>query len=109
MRVKCRNNSFDGARQSLTIGAEYAVLGIEAGDYRILDDSGRPYLFPADLFDVIDADRPSDWIVEQHDGVEYAYPPELNRPGFFEDLHDRDPDATRAFAMYLNKRLGSAA
>ena len=109
MRVKCVRDEHDGVRHALTIGAEYAVIGIEAGDYRVIDDCGGAFLFPPDLFTVVDGRRPDDWVSEMADGVEYAYPPELNEVGFFEDLHERVPEAVRAFSLYLNRRLGWVA
>jgi len=40
------------------------VIGIEAGDLRILNDAGRPYLYSTRLFSVVDSQEPSDWITE---------------------------------------------
>jgi hypothetical protein len=57
---------------------------------------------------VTDSTRPADWIVTEEDGVEYAYPPQFNQAGFWEDYHDRQPDAVRAFARFLNERLRAA-
>ena len=69
----------------LTPDQPYFVIGIEADDYRILNDSGRPYLYPADLFELVDPREPSVWItVYGDDGERYAYPPLLNEAGFFE-------------------------
>ncbi|TVQ30396.1 MAG: hypothetical protein EA376_13100 [Phycisphaeraceae bacterium] len=89
----------------LTQGESYEVIAIEAGDYRILDDAGRPYLFPASLFKVIDPARPAHWASETLDGVEYASAPELAAPGFFEDCYAGDPDAVRIFNRYINRHL----
>lgn len=33
--------------RDLSPGRPYVVLGIEADDLRILNDEGRPYLYPA--------------------------------------------------------------
>ena len=38
----------------LKLGQPYFVIGIEADDYHILNDHGKPYLYPAELFEVID-------------------------------------------------------
>ncbi len=90
---------------SLTPGRVYEVIGIEADDYRIQNDDGEPYLYPSALFTVVEAQKPEDWIVEiGEDGETYAYPPELNTPGFFEDYFDNDPDAILIFRRYLQKR-----
>ena len=105
MKARCVKTTSDGVRHALTVGALYEVVGIEAGDYRILDDAGEPCLFSPELFQVVDPRRPSDWIVTEESGPEYAYPPEFNKPGFWEDHHDRKPDAVRAFTRFLNERL----
>jgi len=48
----------------LTPGLLYVVIGIEAGDYRILNDQGHPYLYPARLFQIVDSSKPRDWVTE---------------------------------------------
>lgn len=84
----------------------YVVIGIEADHYRILNDRGRPYLYPPDLFKIVSADQPEDWIVQEGDeGERYAYPPALNAPGFFEDYFDGDRDAVATFWRTVNRRL----
>lgn len=95
---------------SLATGQCYSVIGIEADDYRILDDTGRPYLYPASVFEVVDATEPADWEVDLgEDGERYAYPQELNSPGFFEDFFDGDAQAIAIFWHVVNMRLSSAA
>src|SRR5688572_531107 len=70
----------------LTSGRIYSVIGIEADDLRLLNDDGQPYLYPRNLFVVLDIEEPADWQTEYgEEGERYAYPPELGRPGFFED------------------------
>jgi len=89
----------------LTPGNVYGVIGIEADDYRLINDMGYPYLYPHDLFLVIDAEEPADWETEYGaDGERYAYPPELNQPGFFEDYFDDKPAAVHTFRRYLDKQ-----
>jgi len=91
-------------------GQAYFVIGIEADDFRILNDAGKPYLYPADLFTVVDPTEPGDWVNEfGEDGERYAYPPELSRPGFFEDFFDHVPEATSIFWHTVNQRLADAA
>jgi hypothetical protein len=88
----------------------YFVIGIEADDYRILDDHGKPYLYEAELFEVIDPHEPEDWISEMgEDGERYAYPPMLNRVGFFEDFFDGDPQAIAEFWETVNQRMARVA
>lgn len=88
----------------------YCVLGIEADDYRLLNDLGKPYLYGADLFDVVEHTEPDDWITEfGDDGERYAYPTPLNQPGFFEDFFDHKPEQMAIFWRVVNQRLVQAA
>ncbi|MBI4640883.1 MAG: hypothetical protein HY731_09320 [Candidatus Tectomicrobia bacterium] len=68
MKVRCIQNSGiiqregsdqwtedpHGLEGSLTIGKIYEVLEIEGADYRIIDDEGEDYLYPADFFEVVE-------------------------------------------------------
>jgi hypothetical protein len=93
----------------LTFGQGYAVIGIEADDFRLLNDRGRPYLYPHQLFEVIDPHEPDDWITDVgEDGERYAYPPPLNTCGFFEDFFDTKRDAVVTFWQVINQRLATA-
>ena len=94
----------------ITPDQPYFVIGIEADDYRILNDSGKPYLYPADLFEVIDPLEPSNWITEYgEDGERYSYPAVLNGTGFFEDYFDGKDEALSKFWHTINSRLSEAA
>lgn len=96
--------------RDLSVGRRYVVIGIEADDLRILNDQGRPFLYPARIFDVVDPREPDDWVSEVgEDGERYAYPPKLNAPGFFEDLFEGDARAARRFWGVVNERLAAAA
>jgi hypothetical protein len=54
-----------------------------------LNDQGRPYLYSPDLFTLVDAREPADWVNEVgEDGERYAYPPQIQFVGFFEDFFD---------------------
>jgi hypothetical protein len=99
-----------GPHADLTLSQPYAVIGIEAADLRILNDHGQPYLYPSEQFDVIDARRPRDWIMETGaDGEPYAYPPQLHRVGFFEDFFDDKEETIATFWRVVNQRLTLAA
>ena len=94
--------------QDLTPGQPYVVVGIEADDFRILNDAGRPYLYPSRLFELVDSREPGDWVTEfGEDGERYAYPAPLNKPGFFEDFFDGKPKALRTFWRIVNQRLAA--
>jgi hypothetical protein len=93
----------------LTPGLSYVAIGIEAGDYRILNDQGRPYLYPSRLFKITDSSKLQDWITEQgEDGESYAYPRQLNAVGFFEDFFDAKPKAVATFWRTVNQGLVTA-
>ena len=93
----------------LTLGQCYAVIGIEADDFRLLNDRGQPYLYPSPLFEVVDPIEPEDWITEYgEDGERYAYPPPLNTCGFFEDFFDAHKKAVVTFWQVVNQRLATA-
>ncbi len=106
MIVKLRRRN--ARYQDLTIRQPYVVIGIESDDYRILNDAGRPFLYPRSLFRVVDAHEPEDWISAYgDDGERYAYPAPLNAPGFFEDFFDDKSKAVRTFWRIVNQRLAS--
>ena len=41
----------------LTHGKVYDVIAVEKGWYKIVDDSGEDYLYPAKLFDIVEDKR----------------------------------------------------
>lgn len=88
----------------------YVVIGIEADDLRILNDEGKPYLYPQSFFEVVDNSEPADWITDfGEEGERYAYPAEMNAPGFFEDFFDAHSSAVSTFWRVINQRLSAAA
>jgi len=108
MIVKLRK--LDSQYPDLTPDQPYMVLGIEAEDLRLLNDQGRPYLYPADLFTTGDARKPEDWVSALGEDEErYAYPPPLNDCGFFEDFFNGKPKAVATFWRAINQRLSAAA
>ncbi|MDQ3249655.1 MAG: hypothetical protein M3Q45_10685 [Chloroflexota bacterium] len=93
----------------LTVNQSYVVIGIEADDLRLLNDQGRPFLYPPHLFDIIDAREPEDWVSDiGEDGERYAYPPVLNSAGFFEDFFAAKREAVATFWRVVNQRLTMA-
>ena len=108
MIVKLRAE--DSRYPELTPGQPYPVLGIEANDLRVLNDQGRPYLYPREIFRVVDDREPEDWVSELGEDKErYAYPPPLDGAGFFEDFFDGKPEAVTTFWRVMNQRLSTAA
>ena len=91
---------------SLTAGQKYTVLGIEADSYRILNDQSEPCLYDPTVFLVIDSSEPDFWVSNSgDDGERYAYPPEWNHAGYFEDWHDNVPGVRDSFRLTLNTRF----
>ena len=106
MIVKLKKKS--SRYRDLTFGQPYVVIGVEADDLRILNDAGRPFLYPPDLFSVVDPREPVDWITEfGEDGERYSYPPPLNKVGFFEDFFDEKRKAVVTFWRVVNQRLAA--
>jgi hypothetical protein len=107
MIVKLKKKS--ARYQDLTSGQLYVVIGIEADHLRLLNDAGRPFLYPPDLFSLIDPKEPVDWITELgDDGERYSYPPPLNKSGFFEDFFDEKAKAVATFWRIVNQRLAGS-
>lgn len=97
LRNKSNRRKYTG-KLALSEGVAYSVIGIEADDYRILDNDGSPVLFPPYLFTLIDTSTPASWITEVgEEGEMYAYPPEFNGTGFFEDYFDGDKKTNDIF------------
>ena len=96
--------------KDLTFGQHYLVIGIEADEFRILNNAGKPFLYPPRIFTLVDAREPADWVTEKGaDGERYAYPPPLGNPGFFEDFFDRKAKAVKTFWCVVNRRLAAAS
>ena len=95
--------------RDLTFGQPYVVIGIEANAFRILNDAGRPFLYPPTLFSILDNREPDDWVTEiGDDGERYSYPPPLNKPGFFEDFFDQKTKAVATFWRIVNRQLAAS-
>ena len=96
--------------RDLTFGQHYVVIGIEADEFRVLNNAGKPFLYPPRIFTLLDAREPADWLTEKGAGGErYAYPPALGKPGFFEDFFDRRTKAVETFWCVVNRRLAAAS
>ena len=88
----------------LLYGKTYEVLGISSDWYRIIDEQKEPVLFHPDIFEVVDATEPADWISRVGtDGERYAYPSELN-VGLLEGFFNGDETAIRTFWEYVKSK-----
>ena len=107
MKVRLKRDFEDDVDGICDLSTEtaYEVLGIEADDYRIVDDAGDPVLFSPHLFDIVDPSEPLDWVSNIGDeGERYAYPAELNEVGFFERYFDGDVTTVQTLSDYLRRR-----
>ena len=59
MIVKLRRRS--ARYPGLSPHQQYMEIGIEADAFRILNDEGSPYLYPAHLFEGVNPHEPDDW------------------------------------------------
>jgi hypothetical protein len=102
MKARVRRVEHEGVAYSdLTLDNVYTILGIEDDDYRLISDEGRPYLYPAVIFELVDSSEPSDWVTEfGAEGERYSYPPELSARGFFEAYFDGEPIAVATFRKH---------
>jgi hypothetical protein len=95
--------------RDLTFGQPYVVIGIEADEFRILNDAGRPFLYPPNLFSMVNPKESVDWVTEiGDDGERYSYPPLLNKSGFFEDFFDEKATAVATFWRVVNQQLAAS-
>jgi hypothetical protein len=95
--------------RDLTVGQPHVVIGIEADELRLLNDAGRPFLYSAELFSLVDHRELVDWVTEfGDDGERYSYPPPLNKSGFFEDFFDQKAKAVATFWRVVNQRLAGS-
>lgn len=108
MIVRLKTTSSDYT--DLSVAQLYFVIGIEADDYRLLNDAGKPYLYPAELFTIVNANYPVNWITEFGlDGEQYSYPSPLNQIGFFEDFFEHKPEQIAIFWQAVNQTLAQVA
>ncbi|MBI1791375.1 MAG: hypothetical protein HYR60_27925 [Acidobacteria bacterium] len=106
VKLRRRNTRYP----DLMPGQPYVVIGIEGDEFRILNDAGRPWLYPPRVFKVIDDREPADWVTDLgEDGERYAYPAPLNGRGFFEDFFEQKPKAVGTFWRIVNQRLATVS
>ena len=98
----------DARYRDLTPRQPYVVMGIEGGDSRILNDSGRPYLYPERLFRILDSREPGDWITEfgeKRRAVLLSAGPQFY--GIFRGFPRPEAKAVATFWRVLNRRLAA--
>ena len=77
----------------------YYVIGIEGDFYRVLNSDNVPELYCNIYFDIVPGHGkiPERWEACCFEDKFFAYPLELNRPGFFEDYFLNDDEAISIF------------
>lgn len=108
MRVKARTTVHDrlvdeSEHRGLSVGAVYDVVGIDSENFRVIDDNDEPFLYPKDLFEIVDPSIPDGWITETRDDEKYIDPPEFAEPGFYEDYFDRVEAAVEKFEAFRKR------
>lgn len=94
----------DFDNQNLTPLKQYVVIGLSNDYFRVINDANEPILYPTYLFEIVDPAIPSDWIkVEYEDDEFHVGPPELLKPGFYEDFFDHNPEAKMVFSRTMAK------
>lgn len=87
----CPPDEPEGRRLDLAVGKEYRVIAIESSYYRLMGESGRPYLYPPSALEIVDNTWDDDWTEEaESDGDVSIGPAALLAPGLFEDYFDGD-------------------
>lgn len=85
-----------------TIGKIYDVLSImiEPGTtrLRLVGDEAGPALFELTMFEIVSSQIPETWIVSSpRQGCLSFGPSAWNRPGFWDDFYNGEPDARSCF------------
>lgn len=112
MRVRLISTQQEGEYiiQSLDIGQDYEVIGIEADWYRIIDNADEPILFDPQCFEIVDPSIPPFWRCEVgEEGERYCYPENWGRPGFFEGYFDDVPAIREQFWSDYYRLYGNDA
>jgi len=63
------------------------VIEIDHENFRVMDDTGEPILYPKTLFEVVAPTLPSGWQFDEYEDGEYHLgPTEMAAPGFYEEF-----------------------
>lgn len=98
----------------VTMGEEYPVYGMALWDsglaVLICDDTGLPWWYPIELFDVIDRRLPDSWefdVTWTEDAYALAlwgYPALIRDPDYHDALVEREDEALRVFYAERDRR-----
>lgn len=92
--------------QNLQPDKVYYVIGVDDENYRVINETGEPILYPKKLFTVVDPKIPEGWVKKSYsDGEYFIDPPELSEPGFYEDYFDGKPYALEIFRNFIGNYL----
>ena len=119
MKVKCIYNDPDNVPKGITSDfnygllkkKEYLVMGImtnSQGLYYLIDENGKPDLYPSELFEITIHELPSTWCFKAYSRNEDIYPYIQAVWGYrelvynedhYEQLVDRNSEAIRLYFM----------
>jgi hypothetical protein len=112
VKIVCNYNDYENLPKGtnlrfnygLEIGKTYLVMGIafDSDDRTVnylLDDNGRPNLFPQEIFKIVDNSIPTDWFISPNVGnITFLGFDELcNQKDFYEKLVERDESTMRVY------------
>jgi hypothetical protein len=94
LRADFRNLVTDGRlHQGVTPLESYFVIEVAPENFRVIDDSGEPILYPKALFEVLDRTIPANWqFCEYPDGDYRLEPVSTGTAGFYERFFCSDGD-----------------
>lgn len=102
-------NTKDDKYPDILNDVEHHVLEITVDDYRVVNTSNRPFLYPKHIFRVTD-DNMVDWIEEWVEDEELGCsvwlrisPKEFAKHGFWCNFFDGDTKCKRIYKKYLEK------
>ncbi|MFF4384472.1 hypothetical protein [Kitasatospora sp. NPDC001547] len=103
---------------AIRVGEEYPVLEVFAARSRILfrlpdrsarrDEIESPGLWDADMFEIVSERMPTCWVTALKDGRLTLAPREWQRPGFWEDYYDHEPDAVAEYDLLKARIIAEA-
>jgi hypothetical protein len=105
MILYCKSDCFDNTRkQTITIGNMYKVVAIYFNigrgemKFNIWDDHNRIAFYESDLFEITDNRIDDNWVlIKRENGYHMMMPTGMSYAGFWEDYHNDDQAAIKAF------------
>jgi hypothetical protein len=94
----------------LKIGSEYFIVNLDISFYKqrtvigiCSDADGVPRLWDLQLFEVVDARIPNDWVFLHSENNYFFLQPQEFQEDFWDNFHDGDEQAEKIFAQVMEK------